>query len=610
MDRFNMPLIQRYSVPGILVVCLIYILGFAFEFTLDPLGRSPVLDARENLDLVERLHGQSYPDEPFYRAMLYPYLLSLLPFSVSSLPLVALLLGVLAHCLNAILVGRISAHVWQTQPSAWCAGVLYAAYPVAIYFSVQVLDITLGISFFLLSVDSLFTERKRWYLGFLLAGLCGSLAVLIRPNFLPAVLLLPVLALGLGVFESRKAGLPRAAIASVLVCVTLCAGLLAQGVVNHLRSGEFRVLPWQGAYNLYAANNASANGKYLAQQVAFDSVPVGMNPTRMESEYRYLEAHGADAELDIGEMSAYWRGQLRAEIQEDPMRWVGLMGKKLLYLLNDWEQYNNLSYEYHQSRFIALQYNPLGWGLLSLFAAASLWIARGRILHPRVLVVLALIAAYACGVLMFFVSARFRLPLVPLLCVLAGGLACVNLRQIRELGAGRQLVVMAAALFICIVAYANWFHVRDTSTFIQDEVMLASASARLGDDDAAMGWADAALLRDPANAEAQRVRISSLFNLWMQERHMAAGAERFSALEQSLAGLTVHDATTTFIKGVCLWLGGQHEGATNVWNAAVVQYRNEAAFSARALQAVGAAKFFPEEDAGVVSLKALLLSRE
>jgi|GEM_PF-5436443 len=53
---------------------------------------------------------------------------------------------------------------------------------------------------------------------------------------------------------------------------------------------------------------------------------------------------------------------------EDPAIWLGLMGRKVAYLFNDWEQYNNLSYGYQKARFTFLRFNPLGWGCLLLGA--------------------------------------------------------------------------------------------------------------------------------------------------------------------------------------------------------------------------------------------------
>ena len=48
--------ILRYARMGLLLSCVVYVLAFALAYSVDPLGRSPALDARENLDLAGFIH--------------------------------------------------------------------------------------------------------------------------------------------------------------------------------------------------------------------------------------------------------------------------------------------------------------------------------------------------------------------------------------------------------------------------------------------------------------------------------------------------------------------------------------------------------------------------
>jgi hypothetical protein len=43
---------------------------------------------------------------------------------------------------------------------------------------------------------------------------------------------------------------------------------------------------------------------------------------------------------------------------------LGQLGRKVYALLNDWEQYNNKTYAFHQARSPWLRWNPLSWGVL------------------------------------------------------------------------------------------------------------------------------------------------------------------------------------------------------------------------------------------------------
>lgn len=550
-----------------------YVLLFGLTFLTDPLGQVPVLDARENVAWASTLRERSLPPEPIYRALLYPLLLAQLP--ASSLPVGATFFGLAMHVLSAVLVGLIARRLWQNRSAAWLSGLLFAVYPVALYFSGQVLDITFSITLFLGGVYALLrsmeAEASRTRMGLaLVAGIVGGLAVLARPNFLPAVLCFPLV-----ILFAKSRPWP----ASLWVAAGLALMLCAQGFVNQKLSGEFRLLPWQGAYNLYAANREGANGKYYMQRVAFDEVRAGANTTRMESEILYREAVGAEAPLAIDAMSDHWRTQLVDEIAADPLRWLGLMSRKVVFVFNDWEQYNNLSYAYHKARWPVLAWNPLGWGVLLVAAFAGLLLGFAQSSRPALYGIALLGLAYAAGLLLFFVSARFRLPLAPLLCVAAGGCAFVRLpRAPRQVG-----ILLAGVLGLSVLSFGDWFGAKDRVTFIQDELLLAKASSQVGDDAQALLLAGAVLARDPQRAEAQRLELSSLFNLWLMSNESAY----WQAMEVNLQTIESSDAAVEFIRGVYLWRSGQREAAVAAWQTAVRDYGAAAQSSADALRAVG-----------------------
>lgn len=571
----------------LLALCaLAYVAGIGVEYLLDPLGRSPVLDGAENIAWAQRIASDALTAEPLYRALLYPWLLSLSGGTGLGLAQVATFFGLLCHGVNACVVRCLAVRLWSARGAGWAAGLLYVSYPVALYFSVQVLDITFALTLFLASLlcvvqaggSRYMTHRVLWALG---AGTLGGLAVCARPNFLPAVLCLPLVPL---LLAWQRGEWIRASASALVILVTLCLPVVGQGVWNYQKSGEFRLLPWQGAYNLYAANRAGANGQYYMQRINFETVPEGMNTTRMESETLYLRDFRPEGgALDIDAMNAYWRGQLFQEIAADPVRWLGLMGKKVVYLFNDWEAYNNLSYPYQKARFAFLKWNPLGWGVLCLATLIALLVGARR-MDLRLAAGLGLLfAAYAAGVLLFFVSARFRLPLAPLLCVFAGGLAVLRGSDFAQLNLKRWGGLCVALLLAGVGVYGNWYEARDERTFIQDEFLLARASATLGEDVSALSYASAVLARDPLRQDARRIQVASLFNCWFSEADPGRKAAFWRALDESLEALTDFDAATLFVDGVVAWREGAPAVAQARWAEAVEVYGAEAAASAEAL---------------------------
>jgi hypothetical protein len=392
----------------------------------------------------------------------------------------------------------------------------------------------------------------------------------------------------------------------LLVAAGLGAVLLLQGFLNLQIGGEFRVLPWQGAYNLYAANREGANGKFYQQRVSFDAVPEGMNTTRMESEYLYREATNGQADLEVGAMNAYWKEQLHDEVAADPLRWFGLIGRKAFYLFNDWEQYNNLTYTFHKERFPALRWNPLGWGVLLLGAFAGLVFGWPGMEKRRAFALALLVAGYTAGLLLFFVSARFRLPLVPLLCVFASGLVFLSGTRLRALGWPRMLVLALAGGLLVILSFGNWFEAHDRTSFIQDELLLATASMSVGEDLLALRYASAVLARDPDRGEAQRIQLSALFNLWLAEEDSGKRRAWWLRLEAAADEIARPDASTFFIRGVLAWRKGEESAALKQWTEGLERFGRAAGSCAQALQATGAVALFQADDPRVDAIRSIL----
>src|SRR5271165_6939079 len=91
-------------------IALAYALGHLDWYLGTPLGRVPVLDERENLDLAAAIAGGSLPAAPFYRAPGYALALACLRWAgvpAAGLFPAALLLGAGLHAVNAALVASV-----------------------------------------------------------------------------------------------------------------------------------------------------------------------------------------------------------------------------------------------------------------------------------------------------------------------------------------------------------------------------------------------------------------------------------------------------------------------------------------------------------------------
>lgn len=523
-----------------------------------PLGQVPVLDEREILDLAEAIRSGSLPAEPFYRAPGYPLILA--GFLAAGLPpgslfATALALGVLLHGLNAALISRIAGRLFDGN-AALIAGILAAFYPVLVHYSTQALDAVPALSLFLLGLDGLLRAAaplNRAPGGWLQASVAWSAATFLRPNYLFVWLLLPVLA-AWQASDVRRRNLAAA-----------CSGLFLfalQGWWQHSIGGGFGVLPSQGAYNLWAANQPGTHGRYYVQK--FPSPPGShINPARHDASRLYTTETGAAPE-NVGAMNTYWRERTFSAIATQPVAWLGLLGRKTYALLNDWEQYNNKTYAFHRDRSPVLRWNPLSWGVIFLLGGAGFVQLRRQspALAGRFFWVAAAVGA---SVLLFFVSARFRLPLAAMLLILAGGawssVHCAITRSRWNLAG-----LAVAGLLLGGLVWSNFDDVRDTRTFVQDHALLARAADAVGDDITAWEEARRALALQPGHGPALTVAVTAWFNLLLNET--ARPTDEIAWREycrRLLAQPDLGSADVRTIAGLALWRACERPKALAVW---------------------------------------------
>jgi len=167
-------------------------------------------------------------------------------------------------------------------------------------------------------------------------------------------------------------------------------------------------------------------------------------------------------------------------IKEEPLAWLGLLGKKLVHFWNYYELPDNLDYEILQ-HFSALlgalnpSFPPAGWktlvvpsgessaavrihflstfGTVAPLGLAGIYLTRRR--WRRIVPLYVLLFGYMGTVMLFFNFGRFRVPVVPILAVLGaesvfagarllgrvGGAAVALARRSGDLAArGREIV--------------------------------------------------------------------------------------------------------------------------------------------------------------------------
>jgi len=425
----------------IFLMALVVRLVYLSQAESSPTFLQPIMDERYHLHLAEQINTpDGLPNEPYYRAPLYPYFLAfLLRITDDSLYAVRFIQIILGSLLP-ILIYLIGRRLFDRRIACWAGGVS-ALYPTFIYYDQALLIESLMVLLTaLLSLQLLRCESEpERTVPFVGTGLMLGLAGLTRPNIL---LLGPALFVWVWVVLRPRIGARAALGRYFLVALASFVVVLPVTVRNYVVGDDLVFIAWQGGFNFFVGNNHESNGWSAA-------VP-GINPT-WEGGYREAIAIAEETEgraLKRSEVSDFWYREAWREIRDDPSRFVGLLFRKLRLFINGYEIPNNQNI--YLSRNLASVMQPLmsaNWiyfpyGLLAPLAVIGLVLSLSQ--WRRFLVVYLILGSYLATLLLFFVCARFRQPLLPFLILFA----VYAVFRLIEFRARRQGKNVALALFM------------------------------------------------------------------------------------------------------------------------------------------------------------------
>ena len=360
--------------------------------------------------------------ETFYQAPLYPYVLGALYTALGHDPSAArwcqALLGACA-CLLLAWAGR----QWLSERHGLVAGALLAIYPAAIFFDGLIQKAALDnlLMCAVLAVAGAFALSERMTLVPLLGVLLGLFA-LTRENALVFVVVLAAWIpwqLAARPLRDRVRGV-------LLLAAGVAIVLLPVGLRNLAVGGDFLLTTAQAGPNFYIGNHEGANGRY---------VPI--RPGREIPEFERTDAKEV-AEAAVGHplspaaVSSYWWSQAWTWVRGHPGDWAALLLRKVYYTWNRAEIADTESLEVYASvsPVLSALTAVLGFGTLVALALPGMVVAwRAR---PRPLLLYAMLFPFSLAVAAFYVFARYRFPMVPLLILFASAALVAGFDWIRD----------------------------------------------------------------------------------------------------------------------------------------------------------------------------------
>jgi tetratricopeptide (TPR) repeat protein len=428
--------------------------------------------------------GKVLRGEPFFRAPLYPFFLALIyGISKGSFLLPRLVQFVLGG-LTSVLVFTLSKRLLN-MTAAIVAGCLCAVYPVLIYFEGELLTETL-FTFLTIAgvvlIDAASRSRRAglWFGG----GAALGLAVITRPTI---GLFIPLVVVGALVYARPKAAATLALLAGLVVPVAPVT------VHNYAVSGEVIPVVWQGGINFYLGNNEAADGwSATSPEIRKD----------WWGGYRDMiaiprEAYGRDP--TYGEVSDFWTGKAIDFISSQPLKWTRLMLKKAAIFWSSTEFPNNQDYNFMKLHSWVLGNPFVNFGTMAPLSLLGVFLLLGR--ARRLYFLYALLLSYFAGTVAFFVCARYRSPILPVLCIFAGGAVAYLIELLRTNRLVRFSLYLAALVPLALLVNVNLTGERPPD-LAQSYTQVGKVYVERGDDTAAARYFGQALDANPQWAEA------------------------------------------------------------------------------------------------------------
>ena len=462
---------------------LIYILQSANN---SPFFYNPSIDALyHHLLAVDFARGNFEITGPFFRAPLYPLFLG----STYALFGVNIFVASLAgHLMGLVIIFLIFiiGHRYFNLATGIIASVIYIFYYPALYFEGQLLVDTLFSLCVLLSVYFLLrgSEGSIKPLSIYLAALFLGMAAITRANilllFLPAAIWL--------YFRKRNFKI------AFLFWAVAFIPILPVAAVNYFIGDDAVLIASQGGINFYIGSNKDADGM-TANMPEF-----GVTWEYDDCKF-YAEKQGGIRPLKPSQVSSFYLKRGLSYIMNDTGEALLLFFKKIYLSLNNFEVSNN------QNIYFSRQFSSISKAAFIPFSLILGLAVMGKILggitRKEQLLLWIVAASIWFTMVLFFVTSRFRLPIMPYLTIFAGyGISQLynSFRQGRFRQSSKAMIAGVIAFGLSITNFAGL----DKTDFAQAYFNLGNIYLRNGE------WEKARAEYARAISSNERVSIARL----------------------------------------------------------------------------------------------------
>jgi tetratricopeptide (TPR) repeat protein len=456
---------------GIFAIALSVRLVHVWQLRASPFFSVLMGDSRGYDEWAQRIaRGDWIGSEVFYQAPLYPYLLGVIYAAAGRHLLLVRIIQAVIGSASCALLGLVAARLFSRRAGI-AAGLMLALYAPAIFFDGLLQKSVLDVFFVCLALWLMTKTETAEYAEiaeknvalraprsprlnvWLSLGLAMGGLALTRENALVFI----VVILAWALFDSAESQIPnpKSRVKRAAVFLTgLALVLLPVAARNSYVGGGFFVTTSQFGPNFYIGNNPIADGTYQSLRFGRGA------PEYERQDATDLAERALGRKLTPADVSTYWTDKALDFITSRPLAWLKLMGRKVALLWNATEMLDTESQEAHAEWSLPLRLGgAIGhFGILvplAVFGVIVTWPLRSRLW-----VLYAMTLTYAASVVIFYVFARYRYPLAPLLILFAaaGVAALPGLVRTRPGGWPSALPggIWTVAAVVASAVFANW----------------------------------------------------------------------------------------------------------------------------------------------------------
>lgn len=425
---------------GAFVLAFSIRLIYLYQMMSTPIFHGLVADAvKFDSFSLQILKGNFTDKESIYLSPLYPLFLALIYRLFGYSHLAVVLIQAIIDSLSCLLIYYIASTLTNKKVGI-IASFTYACYGIAIFYTGILLAPTLVIFLTLLFIASLIVAEKRGKAPTLfISGILLGLAALARPNIIFFLIFLP---LWFFTVLKKRAGSSKTIYGFLLLIVGLFAVMIPFSIRNYSIDKRLSPLPVQGGINFYIGNNSQATGHFRSPY-GISSSPIEQGKTSIGYAEKQL-----GTSLTPSQASRYWMFKGFEFIKNKPLDAFSLYMKKCVYFWRKEELPSNVDYSLSKNLVPLFRFPFISFGIIAPFALLGMILSFTR--KTNLQLVILFIVSYMIAVTTFFVTARYRLPVVPFL-IICSSYALFCLAKMLQAKDVKSVAIAGSALAIFFI---------------------------------------------------------------------------------------------------------------------------------------------------------------